>query len=274
MEEQGKTSDLYAGDAAWQEWFDICSVDGCEAAHAEKLRAQVTRAMYARLARLDISREEAGADDPVAFFDSYFKLKGTRDKKKPLKSYFAYRMKVEGRRMVDFVCGTLFGAAAGRIHDIVLEWVSSIKGWKARSFRDSEGRRHTVFERPLADDTAAPEASVTVDPAAYLDIRPMMRTIDRALTNVARKINLEKHKVASLLLMTARDLSLNGAGFLEAMNMSKSGAYAARDKAMKALKRELEHGDGVGTPLFGRVLLATCEAAVPESLRATMGGAE
>lgn len=274
MEEREMTSGLYAGDEAWQEWFDICSVDGCPAAHAEKLRAQVTRAMYARLARLDISREEAGSEDPVAFFDSYFKLKGTRDKKKPLKSYFAYRMKVEGRRMVDFVCGTLFGAAAGRIHDIVLEWVSVIKGWKARSVRDGEGHRHTVFERPLADDTAAPEASVTVDPAAYLDIRPMMRTIDLALTNVARKINLEKHKVASLLLMTARDLSLNGAGFLEAMGMSKSGAYAARDKAMKAVKRELEKAEGVGTPLFGRVLLATCEAAVPSAIRVQMGGAE
>lgn len=74
--------------------------------------------------------------------------------------------------------------------------------------------------------------------------------------------------------MTARDLSLNGAGFLEAMGMSKSGAYAARDKAMKAVKRELEKAEGVGTPLFGRVLLATCEAAVPSAIRVQMGGAE
>jgi len=274
MEEKETTSSLYAGDAAWKQWFDICSVDGCPAEHAGKLRTQVTRAMYARLARLDISREEAGTDDPVAFFDSYFKLKGTRDRKKPLKSYFAYRMKVEGRLMVDFVCGTLFGAAAGRIHDIVLEWISSIKGWKAHSVRDGEGRRHTVFERPLADDTTAPEAFVTPDPAEYLDVGPMMRTVDRALTNVSVKIKLEKVKVASLLLMTARDLSLNGAGFLETMNMSKSSAYAARDKVMKAMKRELEHEDGVGTPIFGRILLAACEAAVPSNIRAEMGGME
>jgi len=274
MERQGMTSGLYAGDAAWQEWFDICSVDGCAAEHIGKLRAQVTCAMFARLARLGISREEAGADDPVAFFDSYFKLKGTRDKKKPLKSYFAYRMKVENRRMVDFVCGTLFGAVSGRIHDIVLEWVSSIKGWKARSVRDSEGCRHTVFERSLVDETMAPEMSVAADPAEYLDVEPMVCTVDRALENVSRKIKLEKVQVASLLLMTARDLSLNGAGFLGAMNMSKSGAYAARDKAMKALKRELEHEDGVGTPLFGRILLAACEAAIPSSIRVRMGGAE
>ena len=274
MEAREMTSGLYAGDEAWQEWFDICSVDGCPAEHAGKLRAQVTRAMYARLARLDISREEAGSEDPVAFFDSYFRLKGTRDAKKPLKSYFAYRMKVEGRRMVDFVCGTLFGAAAGRIHDIVLEWVTSIKGWRARSVRDGEGHRHTVFERPLADPTTAPEASVTSDPAEYLDVGPMTRAVDRALVNVSRKIKLEKVQVASLLFMTARDLSLNGERFLEAMNMSKSGAYAAREKAMKALKRELEHEEDVGTPLFGRCLLAVCEASVPSAIRATMGGAQ
>ena len=41
----------YAGDAAWREWFDICSVNGCQPASAEALRAQIASAMYARLAK-------------------------------------------------------------------------------------------------------------------------------------------------------------------------------------------------------------------------------
>ena len=39
--------DIYAGDDAWREWFDVCFVDGCSAAKA--LREQVASAMYAQL---------------------------------------------------------------------------------------------------------------------------------------------------------------------------------------------------------------------------------
>ena len=43
--------DFYAGDAAWFEWFSICSVDGCSAAHRERLRTEVTSAMLAQFGR-------------------------------------------------------------------------------------------------------------------------------------------------------------------------------------------------------------------------------
>ena len=61
----------YAGDDAWTEWFEICSVAGCSPEHARALRAEVESAMYAQLVRSGFTREDAGGDDPVAFFDSY-----------------------------------------------------------------------------------------------------------------------------------------------------------------------------------------------------------
>ena len=135
------TKDRYAGEAAWTEWFEICSVAGCRDEHATKLRAEIESAMTSQLLRCGFSVEDAGGDDPVAFFDSYFKLKGSREKGKPLKLYFAHRIQAERLRMLDFVCGTLFGSRSGRIHDIVVDWISSLKGWKARIVRGEDGCR-------------------------------------------------------------------------------------------------------------------------------------
>ena len=120
-------NDRYAGDDAWNEWFDICSVAGCRPEFAVRLAEQVSSAMYSQLSRAGFSREDAHGDDPVAFFDSYFKLRGSRDAKKPLKSYFLHRIKDEGIDMVDFVCGTLFGSGSGRVRDIVLDWIAVLK---------------------------------------------------------------------------------------------------------------------------------------------------
>ena len=71
--------------------------------------------------RFGLSAADAGTDDPVAFFDGYFRLKGSREKGKPLKLYFAHRIAAEGIRLFDFVCGTLFGSRSGRVHDIVVD---------------------------------------------------------------------------------------------------------------------------------------------------------
>ena len=138
--ENTERNDIYAGDEAWREWFDACAVSRCGAANADRLGAQIGAAMYSQLARFGIVRSDVGEDDPVSVFDAYFMLKGSRDPGKPLKSYFAHRIKVEGLRLLDFVCGTLFGARSGRVHDIVVDWIASIKGWKPRSLRGSDGR--------------------------------------------------------------------------------------------------------------------------------------
>ena len=153
-------NDRYAGDDAWNEWFDICSVAGCRPEFAVRLAEQVSSAMYSQLSRAGFPREDAHGDDPVAFFDSYFKLRGSRDAKKPLKSYFLHRIKDEGIDMVDFVCGTLFGSGSGRVRDIVLDWIAVLKGWKPRTVSDGEGRRRVVWENAGDENLASVRAAL------------------------------------------------------------------------------------------------------------------
>ena len=137
--------DLYAGDDAWREWFDVCFVDGC--ANAAALREQVASAMYAQLARFGFTRADVEGADPVLHFDAYFMLTGSRSKPKPLKLYFQHRMAAEDRPLNEFVCGTLFGSGSGRIHDIVRDWLATAKGWPPRSIRDTDGKRHLLVPR-------------------------------------------------------------------------------------------------------------------------------
>ena len=172
--------DRYAGEAAWTEWFEICSVAGCCDEHATKLRAEIESAMTSQLLRCGFSVEDAGGDDPVAFFDSYFKLKGSREKGKPLKLYFAHRIQAEHLRMLDFVCGTLFGSRSGRIHDIVVDWISSLKGWKARIVRGEDGCRRLRWES-TGESERQVEMPVDCDPAAEIDVEPYVAYgIDKA----------------------------------------------------------------------------------------------
>ncbi len=261
----------YAGDAAWREWFDICSVNGCPPASAEALRAQIASAMYARLTKCGIGRDETNGEDPIAFFDAFFKLKGSREAGKPLKLYFAYRIKAEGMRLADFVCGTLFGSFSGRIHDIVMEWIAVLKGWKPRSLRSPDGKRHIIWEGATQEETAAQELADDSDPTVFLDVDPMRAEIDAALETVARKIKVEKTKVALLLYAEAQDVPVTNPAVLEGLEVGKSRAYKLKEKAVIALRKELRTAEGVGSPLFGRILLEACEESIPEATRVKIG---
>jgi hypothetical protein len=262
----------YAGNAAWREWFDICSVDGCGTKSAAALRAQVESAMYARLARCGVGREETHGDDPVAFFDAYFKLKGSRETGKPLKRYFAYRIQAEGLRLSDFVCGTLFGSVSGRIHDIVTDWIAALKGWRPRTLRGADGKRRLVWEGAAPEDVASLERlAVDAAPMDFLDEGPIRAEIGGALDAVAQKIKVEKSKVALLLYVEAQDVPVTHPAVLEGLEVGKSRAYKLKEKALDALRRELGSAEGVGSPLFGRILLEACEEALPEATRAKIG---
>ena len=250
--------DRYAGDEAWREWFAICSVGGCAPANRERLRAEVGSAMYAQLGRLGLTRDDAGEDDPVAFFDGYFKLKGSREKGKPLKLYFAHRIRAERIRMVDFVCGTLFGARAGRVHDIVVDWVSSLKGWKPRIVRGEDGCRRLRWERTEGDGTPI-ELPIESDPAAEIDVEAVRGEIAALIDRVARKIGVEKRKAALLLYVTAMGVALTEDAVLGALGVAKSMAYRLKDKAMETLRKEMARTEGSDDPLFGRLLLEACE---------------
>jgi len=264
----------YAGDSAWREWFAMCAVGRCSAANGGRLRTQVASAMLSRLARYGLSRADAGGDDPVAAFDAYFRLKGSRDEKKPLKLYFAHRIKAEGLRMADFVCGTLFGSLSGRIHDIVIDWIATLKGWKPRSIRGEDGRRRLVWESAGEDDIAQIEQPDTADPAEFLDLEPLREKALSLIETVARKIKAEKQSVALLYYATAQDMPITATAVLEVLKTAKSRAYALREKAMETLRRELKNDEDAASPLFARTLLEACEAALGEYVRAKLGGAE
>ena len=255
----------YAGDGAWSEWFAICSVGGCAEESRARLRAEIESAMYAQLARFGLSREDAGGDDPVAFFDGYFKLKGSREKGKPLKLYFAHRIRAEHLRMIDFVCGTLFGARSGRIHDIVTDWISTLKGWRTRIVRGEDGCRRLRWERTEGDGSPV-ELPIENDPATEIDVEAIRGETAALLGRLSRKIGVEKRKTALLLYVTAMDVAITEDAVLSALGVAKSMAYRLKDKAMAALRKEMAKTEGSDDPLFGRLLLETCEKEVRDVL--------
>ncbi len=266
MTREGR-GEIYAGDEAWLAWFDVCSVAGCPADFAAALGAEVESALFARLSRWGVTREEAASEDPVAFFDAYFQLKGSRETGKPLKSYFAHRIATEGIRLRDFVCGTLFGAASGRIRDIAVDWIAANKGWKARTVTGSDGRRRFAWENAGDGEDGALEGADTTDPAAFLDEEPLRRAIEDALVRTARKTGVEKSQVALLSLVTALDVPLTDPIVLGALGVGKSRAYALREKVMKTLGKTIAGIEGADDPLVGRLLLEVGEAAVAPDVR-------
>jgi len=264
-------NDRYAGDDAWTEWFEICSVSGCRPEFAARLGEQVASALYAQLARAGFSRTDTGGEDPVSFFDSYFKLKGTREKGKPLKLYFAHRIKDEGLDMADFVCGTLFGSGSGRVRDIVLDWIAVLKGWKPRTVSGDDGRRRIVWENAGDANLAAVELSDEPEPLDFLDEGPLRAAAERVLDAVARRARVEIMSAALLVYATSHDISLTEPCVLAALDAGKSQAYAQRERVMTALERELRTVEAADTPLFARVLVAAAAARLPHGLRTELG---
>ena len=271
MSDEFSWNDRYAGDDAWTEWFEICSVAGCRPEFAARLGAQVASALYAQLARAGLSRADTGGEDPVAFFDAYFKLKGSREKGKPLKLYFAHRIREEGVAMSDFVCGTLFGSGSGRVRDIVLDWIAVLKGWKPRTVSCEDGRRRIVWENAGDANLASIEQSEEPEPLDFLDEGPLRVAAERVLDAVARRARVEIPSAALLVYATSHDISLTEPCVLAALGAGKSQAYAQRERVMTALERELRGVEVADTPLFARVLVAAAAARLPHGLRKELG---
>lgn len=274
MKDDSGQNGSYAGDAAWREWFAMCAVARCGDETGARLRAQVSSAMFSQLARYGLSQSHALGDDPVSAFDAYFRLKGSRDDRKPLKLYFSHRIKVEGLRMVDFVCGTLFGSISGRIRDIVIDWIATLKGWKPRSLRGEDGRRRLVWESAGEKAAAELEQPCGTDPADFLDVEPLRARSFRLLESTALKIKAEKRAVALLYYATAQDIPITATAVLDVLGTAKSRAYALREKAMSALRNELRNDEDAASPLFARTFFEVCEAALGDEVRAKLGGAE
>lgn len=266
---------LYAGDAAWREWFEICSVKGCGEENATALRAQIERGMYAQLARFGFTRADVGGEDPVSRFDTYFMLTGSREKGKPLKSYFRHRMREEERPLDEFVCGTLFGSGSGRIHDIVRDWIVSAKGWKPRSVRGEDGRRRIEWERADAGDDVRENAGHAVwRPGAQLDHAILWALLHELILDVSLELGLEKRAVALLCYVAAHDISMTTPIVLKELGVAKSRAYTLKEACMKKIYEQLAVRQiGLGETLLPGVLLAVCESLIdPAVLKKVEGG--
>jgi len=268
MSETIGQEDTYAGDEAWREWFEVCSVAGCSEQASAALRREVVSAMRAQLTRYGVEAGET--DDPVAFFDAYFTLKGSRTAKKPLKAYFEYRLKVEKLKMSDFVCGTLFGARSGRIRDIVLEWITVLKGWRAHSRRNPDGTRRLEWERATESGTNSEAASVEKPVAAGLD-RPLVeRDVERLLVRLAEAVPLSRERVAVILYAVAMDVPMTDRAVLKALDVGKSLAYQLRNKVVTVFRSLIDEIETATDESFGEVLLERCAATLPPGFK--LGG--
>ena len=273
MKSETEKEDLYAGDAAWQEWFDVCSVAGCSERSSVPLRREIVSAMRAQLARMGFDGQDVGFDDPVAFFDSYFTLRGHRTAKKPLKSYLAYRIKVEKMKMSDFVCGTLFGARSGRIRDIVLDWISVLKGWRVHSRRRADGSRQLVWEHGTDIDAfSSGLAAAETDSMARLDRTQVIRDVDLLLARLAESVPLTREQIALVVYVVAMNVPLTDAVVLKALKCGKSQAYVLRDRVMASLRAALESLETATDVAFGDVLLERCSAMLSAELHRELEG--
>ena len=98
----------------------------------------------------------------------------------------------------------------------------------------------------------------------------MRREIAGALARTAARLGVEKPAVALLLYATAQDVPLTDAAILEGLKTGKSRAYALREKVVERIGAELADAEAAESPLFGRLLLEVCEAAIPEAVRAQL----
>ena len=271
-----KGADIYAGDDAWTEWFKICSVHGCSRDHAAALRREIESAMYSALARFGVAREDAEGEDPVAVFDSYFALRGEREGKKALKAYYAYRIVAEGMELKDFVCGTLFGSGSGRVRDIVLDWIATMKGWRRRTVSRADGTRAAVWEAAPSEAETLERAEATpgagTDAAETLDEMELRARAAETISLAATQIKVEKAKLALYSLVTALDIPLTEPAVLAALGVGKTRAYLLRDRAIAAIGRALDGSGLEGDTLFARLLVEEAAKMIEPGLRKELIG--
>ena len=252
----------YAGDSAWQEWFDLCSVARCDQEHAERLSLQIKRAMFAQLFRLGYSADTVGDDDPISFFDSFFLMKGSRNDHKPLKSYFRCRIEAGGLSLKKFICGTLFSSRAGRIHDIVRDWIASVRGWKPHSLVGKDGRRHLIWESAAeAEDARELCGGYVFNPGKRLDNEVLRRYAGVLLEELSKKLKVEKRKIAFLLYATAKGVPMSSPEVLAELGVKKSRAAIIKEKCMKVAEKFLKRKEvEISDYGFAGTLIAVCAA--------------
>lgn len=266
------------GDAAWQKWFELCSVGrvkDVDPALALGLKKQIESAMLGQLRSLGLSRDDFDDDDAVSYFDSFFLLESAKKEKsdaKPLKQYYKYRMALNDRPLKQFVCGTLFSAQCGRIRDIARDWVATVRGWKPHSLTQSDGKRVVVWESAAQkDDVRETGMRVSYRFGSRLDSSELKRYVQEMFDVVSAQLGVEKSTVALLFYVTAQKISVATPLVIEKLGVEKSRAYTLRDKCMDMAEAFFKAKDVATDDIhFARMLLKACETCVGEEMVAKL----
>ena len=83
--------DRYAGDVAWRQWFERCSLMKCDLEWRSLLADEVFSALK-RALKVRECQQQYGRDYLLAYFDHYFKLGGSFESHKPLKQMLSAKV--------------------------------------------------------------------------------------------------------------------------------------------------------------------------------------
>ena len=171
-------------------------------------------------------------------------------------------------RLRKFVCGTLFSSKVGRIHDIVRDWIASVRGWTPHSLVGEDGCRHLVWERAAeADDVREMPGVYEFNPGAHLDDEVLRGYIGLLLEELSAKIKLEKRKVAFLVYATAKGVPMSSPEVLAELGVKKSRAAKIKEECMEAAENLLKKQEITFNDYgFAECLITTCAAMCGKEL--------
>ena len=101
------TSDLYAGDEAWLQWFDRCAVHLCDEQWRGPLWEEIGSALERAVREKHVRNANLARDYICNYFDAYFKLRGAAEVDKPRKRQIESRIPDAPHGLRGIVLGAL-----------------------------------------------------------------------------------------------------------------------------------------------------------------------
>lgn len=137
--------EIYAGHAAWRNWFELCAVKKCKSDEQRALVRQIGSALTQALQRYGLTPKDFAGEDLSDLFDIHFILQGAKTSPKPLKSYYLARVNPkDDEALKKLVCGTFFSQKRGLVRDLARKVIPLVKGWMPHKV---DGK--IVWEAPL-----------------------------------------------------------------------------------------------------------------------------
>lgn len=137
--------EIYAGNEAWRNWFELCAVKKCKTDEQRALVRQICSALTQALQRYGLTPKDFAGEDLCDLFDIHFILQGSKTSPKPLKSYYLARVNSkDDEALKKLVCGTFFSQQRGLVRDLARKVIPLVKGWMPHKV---DGK--IVWEAPL-----------------------------------------------------------------------------------------------------------------------------